>query len=301
MTRFKVAASVAFALLAGSAMAADLPSRKAAPVYVPPAPTFTWTGLYGGINIGYGFGNGDQDVGGTSYVSPGAAVGAPPPLGTAWSLQNNIQGVLGGGQVGYNYQFNPWLVVGFETDIQAADLHSQSTGGGAAGTSAGGWFPHFSLVNQTKSVDWFGTVRGRLGVTFPNIPTLLVFGTGGLAYGQVVHTFGVGEFYAPPGAGVTGAIIGSGSDYDGTKVGWTAGGGLEWSPGGAWSAWSVKVEYLYTDLGSTTVGGGGIISFPAGGPVFAYTHTSETRFHTVRAGLNWHFNPFTPAPVVAKY
>ena len=57
MNKFTAAASVALALVAGSAFAADLPSRKEAPVYVPPPPSFSWNGLYGGINIGYGFGD----------------------------------------------------------------------------------------------------------------------------------------------------------------------------------------------------------------------------------------------------
>jgi outer membrane immunogenic protein len=102
MTKLTVAAGVACALFAGSALAADLPSRKAPPVYVPPPPVFSWTGLYGGINIGYGFGNGDRDVGGLGYLASPTGV---LPSGAAWSLNNNLQGVVGGGQVGYNFQF----------------------------------------------------------------------------------------------------------------------------------------------------------------------------------------------------
>ena len=70
MNKFTAAASVALALVAGSAFAADLPSRKEAPVYVPPPPSFSWTGLYGGINIGYGFGDGSQEWGGIGYITP---------------------------------------------------------------------------------------------------------------------------------------------------------------------------------------------------------------------------------------
>ncbi len=298
MKKLTAAASVVLALAAGSAFAADLPSRKAAPVYAPPPPPFSWTGLYGGINVGYGFGNGDQDQGGLSYLGAGGApAGTPLPGGAAWGLQNNIQGVLGGGQVGYNYQFNPWLVIGFEADIQAADLHSQ-TNGGAVDAPVAPWGPHSAFVNSTKSVDWFGTARGRLGVTLPSMPNLMVYGTGGLAYGQVNQSFGVSDVFSG------GIVSGPGAQYDDTKVGWTAGGGLEWFPlisSPVFSAFSVKVEYLYTDLGSTTLSGISLNSFPAGGPVFGFSHTSETRFHTVRAGLNWHFNPFVSAPVVAKY
>ena len=77
-------------------------------------------------------------------------------------------------------------------------------------------------------------------------------------------------------------------------------------------SFSVKLEYLYTDLGSTTVYGGPIGATPGFLPFlpltaalsnagFAYQQTSATRFHTVRVGVNWHFNPFAAAPVLAKY
>ncbi|QGM44880.1 outer membrane protein [Methylocystis heyeri] len=301
MTKFTAAASVVLALVAGSAFAADLPSRKAEPVYVPPAPTFTWTGLYGGVNIGYSFGAGGNENGGLGYIVTNAPAGTPLPGGAAWNLPSNINGVTGGGQVGYNYQFNPWLVIGLEADIQASDAHSQSAGAGGAATVAP-WFPHSALVNSTKSVDWFGTVRGRVGLTLPSYPNLMLYGTGGFAYGQVVNSFGVNDVYVSP-TGPSGVVIGPRGSYDNTNTGWTAGGGIEWTPlpYSAFSAFSVKVEYLYTDLGNTTVSGTSLTSFPGGGPVFAYSHTSPTRFSTIRAGLNWHFNPFAAAPVVAKY
>ncbi|HMK90529.1 MAG TPA: porin family protein [Methylocystis sp.] len=292
MTKLAVAVGVAGALIAGAAMGADLPYRKEALPAPPPPPAFTWTGLYGGINIGYGFGNGDQDTGGLvgnfTHVSPSGAGLA------GWSLTNNIQGVLGGGQVGYNYQINPWLVVGLEADIQAADLHTQTQGASATGPA-----PASVYLTQTKSVDWFGTLRGRIGVT-PLIPNLLIFGSIGFAYGQVVHDFTVTAFGAPTGFP---AVLGTGTVYDATNTGWTAGGGVEWFPlisHPVLSTFSVKVEYLYTDLGPNSINGGSYWA-TAPGSLFAFDHTSQTRFHTVRAGLNWHFNPFAPAPVVAKY
>jgi outer membrane immunogenic protein len=303
MTKFTVAASVALALVAGSAFAADLPARKAAPIYVPPAPSFTWTGLYGGVNIGYSFGNSDNEYGSLGYLAAPAGIG-----GAAWTLPSNINGVTGGGQAGYNYQFNPWLVIGIEADIQASDAHSQVNGAAAGATALPGpnalvgGLSHSAFVNSTKSVDWFGTVRGRIGLTLPSYPNLMVYGTGGFAYGQVVNSFGVNDVFMTA-AGPTGVVIGPRGSYDNTNTGWTAGGGIEWTPlpFTAFSAFSVKVEYLYTDLGSTTVSGTSLTAFPAGGAVFGYSHTSPTRFSTVRAGLNWHFNPFAPAPVMAKY
>jgi opacity protein-like surface antigen len=296
MTKFTAAASIALALVAGSAFAADLPMRKAEPAYIPPAPTFSWTGLYGGVNVGYSFGAGGQEYGALGY--PGFA---PLVSGTGWTVPSNINGVTGGGQAGYNYQFNPWLVIGVEADIQASDAHSQTNGAGGGTTFIPG-FSHAALVNSTKSVDWFGTLRGRVGLTLPSLPNLMVYGTGGFAYGQVVQSLGVNDVFVGP-AGPTGIVIGPRGSYDNTNTGWTAGGGVEWTPlpYSAFSAFSVKVEYLYTDLGNTNLSGVSLTSIPAGGPAFTFNHTSPTRFQTVRAGLNWHFNPFAAAPVVAKY
>ena len=314
MIKHSAVAGLALALVAGSAFAADLPYRKA-PLVEPPPPPFTWTGLYGGINIGYGFGNGNQD--------PGALINYPytyapvetinvaavrsfsiTPSPTGWWIPNDLSGVLGGGQAGFNYQFNPWLVVGIEADLQAADVHSQGNGVGAGANN----FPFYSqttYATQNKSVDWFGTVRGRLGVTFPTFPNILVYGTAGLAYGNVIHSVNVSGFYPSLGfGGVAGGVIGAGTNYDQTKVGWTAGGGVEWFPlptHALFKAFSVKLEYLYTDLGSTTLYGASIASVPSYLPGFAYQQTSATRWSTVRLGVNWHFNPFVSAPVLAKY
>jgi outer membrane immunogenic protein len=298
MTKLPVAAGLALALVAGSALAADLPSRKAPPVYIPPPPVFSWTGLYGGVNIGYGFGNGDISRGGILAAQniPGTGF-FDGPIET-WRVPVNLNGVLGGGQVGYNYQFNPWIVLGFETDIQAADLRSSQR-------SAGGFMsPFFGVPSSTfqtanQYVDWFGTVRGRIGLTMPSYPNIMIYGTGGLAYGgtefahvstRVDNCFGFGSQAT--------------ATTTQTRVGWTAGGGVEWTPM-AFPAWSAKIEYLYTDLGQVSQIGGGFTGFssvPIGPLSQTSINTVALRWHTVRAGVNWHFNPFgSSAPVLAKY
>jgi opacity protein-like surface antigen len=295
MIKLAAAAGIALALTTGSALAADLPSLKA-PIVVPP-PAFSWTGLYGGVNIGYGFGNGGQDPGSMVYAPFHCCVPPVQLASSAWSISNDPRGVLGGGQVGYNHQFNPWLVIGLEADVQATDVHSQGNGIGGAADIFG---PHFGYATQNKSVDWFGTVRGRIGVTFPNLPNLLLYGTGGLAYGGVVQSVNVSDVFTALGN----VVVGAGTNYDKTKVGWTAGGGVEWFPAPAhplFRAFSVKLEYLYTDLGPTTLYGVSIVTIPPGGPTFFYSQTSQTRWHTIRTGVNWHFNPFTPDPVLASY
>jgi outer membrane immunogenic protein len=277
-----------------SAQAADLPSRKGPPVYIPP-PAFTWTGLYGGINIGYGFGDGSSETGGLGYVSPTlpivgvAVIPGSFPAGSAWTIPQNLNGVVGGAQVGYNYQISPWLVLGVETDLQAADVHSQiNTAVGVVDATGS----HVQSVNSTKSVDWYGTLRGRIGLTLPSMPNLMLYGTGGLAYGQVVHNVGFADNFA---SGL--ARVGNGY-YDDTKVGWAAGGGVEWSPS-QFPAWSLKVEYLYVNLGSTNANSVPLNGAAPFGPVFAANQNSPTGFHTVRAGVNWHFDPFAPSSSVA--
>ncbi len=296
MAKSALLAGVALALVAGSAIAADLPSRKAPPpAFVPPPPAFSWTGLYGGVNIGYGFGAGGTNTSSWGYISDAGGWGAPGffPVGGAFTNASNINGVTGGGQIGYNYQFSPWLVVGVEADIQAADINSKNSA--VAGIGDGFFGPHVVAGTAAHYLDWWGTVRGRLGLTLPSYPNLMVYGTGGFAYGGVNRTASFVDSFA---GGVS--VVGNGV-YDNTSTGWTAGGGVEWTPM-AFPAWSLKVEYLYTDLGTTTLNVAGIASVPANGPVLLAQDRVATRFQSVRAGVNWHFNPFgSSAPVLAKY
>lgn len=295
MTKFSVSAGIALALVAGSALAADLPSRKGPPpAYVPPPPAFSWNGLYGGVNIGYGFSGGGNWQGAQTagtfalpVVLPGAA---------AWSVPTNMNGVLGGGQIGYNYQFSPWLVVGVEADIQAADLNNNQTVAVPLGAPFA--LGTFGAGTNAMHVDWFGTVRGRLGLVMPSYPNLMLYGTGGFAYGGVNNLTSYSmatPFFPPAGAFVQGTSI-----YGDTSTGWTAGGGVEWSPM-SFPAWSLKIEYLYTDLGTVTQDTLAVSNFNMNGAAFVTSRTSYD-WHTVRAGLNWHFNPFaSSAPVLAKY
>jgi outer membrane immunogenic protein len=315
------ATALSFALTA-SAYAADLPSRKA-PVVLPPPPPM-WTGFYVGVNVG-----GTVDASSSTYVANGplflngfgpvvsaaasAASAAAAAAGTAYPGTNN-SGFLGGGQVGYNYQFGAYTgparswVVGVEADIQGVT----ATGGGTNIISAAPLAsPPFAPGNvvgggtyASKSLDYIGTVRGRIGALIN--PALLVYATGGLAYGGANSS--TSQFLAgtAPAFGplITPGWTAAGS-YSGTRVGWTAGAGLEWM---FWPNWSAKVEYLYYDLGTANYSSGVSGSFinvlaPAGQPLFLNGTWTSARFngHIFRAGLNYHFNWAAPAPVLAKY
>jgi outer membrane immunogenic protein len=308
MLRRTLLASVgAIALTGSAAFAADLPSRAPPPVYLPPPPIFTWTGLYVGINAGGTWSNNNTvDVDTVNVFSIGGLNGDIPgevaTLGTGDPQVSN-SGFIGGGQIGYNWQFaNSW-VVGIEADIQGIAGGSRTGSvaqsgfvpGSVGGACPGGTICASSVITASKDSHWLGTVRGRLGFTIT--PTLLVYGTGGLAYGEVSSRTSITEqlaFIDTPNP------FGTFGNLSTTRVGWTAGGGLEWlfAPN-----WSLKVEYLYYDLGSVTYALAPIQQFGVFGTLLETTSASRstTRFNDniVRAGLNYHFT--FPAPIVAKY
>ena len=324
------AAALTLALAAGSAFAADLPSRKAPP-YVPPPPM--WTGFYVGLNAGYTFSDSNNiwvnsgviavngvvpviisTVTGNSLVAAAAAASQ-----SGLAPAGNSGGFLGGGQIGYNWRFASNFVAGVEADIQGVAEGRGSSSVTNAVSLTGFGFPFFpgdfwaSQISASKSLDYLGTVRGRIGWLFT--PTLLVYGTGGLAYGGVnasLNILSAPVRPAPPAfySGMTGSAA-----FSDTRVGWTVGGGLEWM---FMPNWSAKVEYLYYDLGSVALNGAPMASLgtgvfvttpglaygmPPGAVAFATSATARARFngHIVRAGVNYHFNFGAPAAVLAKY
>jgi outer membrane immunogenic protein len=268
-----------------AASAADM-----APRYVkapPPPPMMTWTGWYVGLNAGAGIND-------SSYsLTPSGCFTGAPPCGTGGLAGNPFRtysaglhntDATAGGQFGYNYQFSPLWVAGFEADINWNGVRQSDSVIQALGPPifAPGTFAH----TVTTSLDWFGTVRGRLGVLAS--PNLLLYGTGGLAYGQVrSSTVGI---FPPPGSSDT--YIGSAST---TRVGWTAGAGAEWLVSGNWS---VKAEYLFLDLGRTSYTDSCSLAIcTALVPPPSYTTSVTTREHVARVGINYRFN----GPGVARY
>jgi outer membrane immunogenic protein len=207
-----VLASIAMTTMATAAtttLAADLPRQVVplqAPVYV--SPYYNWSGLYLGINGGYG---------------------AAP----------HMEGGLVGGTVGYNWQFGPW-VLGLEGDLDWSNV-------GGANCE----FPRCNVENT-----WLSTVRGRVGYS---VERLLPYVTGGAAFGDIKTTV--------PG------FVGN----DVTNAGWTVGAGIEFAPV---RPWSVKIEYLYVDLGDANCG-------PSCGPVTP--GLVNLRENIVRAGINYKF------------
>lgn len=261
--------------LAGTALAADLPAPPP-PVFVPP---FSWTGFYAGINAGYHWGNSsfiftgtDTGIGG---LGSALAIGAIPVTGVHGS-----EGFIGGGQIGYNYQINSF-VLGLEFDIDGATgQKSQSI----LSTTIP-FVPVFTESDQ--ELNWLGTLRGRIG--WAPIDHLLIYGTGGLAFGQSTASF---TLTAPAAAPPLAAFASNTAN-----IGWTAGGGVEYALPNNWSNWSLKVEYLYYDLGRTH----GVVFYEYAPDFSTLTGSIRHNGNIVRAGLNYRFNWGAPPPVVAKY
>lgn len=299
----KCAASVAiFVSTTASSFAADLPSMKAPPAYVP-LPVFSWTGVYAGVNAGGTWGE--------SHVARFGAAGlvddplwfpaAPFAASATGAVSTNTGGgFIGGGQIGYNFQFGSSFLVGVEADIQGV------AGGGGQAQAFGAVFNPFTgsaaatATRINSRLDYVGTARGRLGWLFT--PTLLLYGTGGFAYGGTSLTISQVSY---DDFGFFGTGFGAGSTST-TSTGWTAGGGLEWM---FMPNWSAKAEYLYYDIGTISanvgpVSGLNFTVFAVPGSVgYANVTNGSSRVtgHIVRAGVNYHFNWGGSAPILAKY
>ncbi len=271
-------ASVASFGFVATAPAADLPRRAAPPVFAPVAPAFTWTGFYAGVNAGYGFSSNGNNRNNSVFLPAGSVAGSRLTNGTLTLLNSEKNdGFVGGGQIGYNYQFTPGsgFVIGVEADIQYADFGGRRRDAGLAsgtgysfvGTPGLAFTPPSATVvtnNNVRSIDYFGTARGRIGYAFN---TVLVYGTGGFAYSD-------------------------------NRSGYAAGGGAEFAlPTTTFlnffgsSAVTFKVEGLYVNLDRNNRNTNTATTFDA------FTNTlfvgaprgRNDDFVVVRAGLNYKF------------
>ncbi len=257
--------------VAQAASAADLPAKmpvKAAlaPVVAP----YNWSGFYVGGNVGYGWGQAGSDVTLTTFVTTGFLTSGPAPVTISDSVKP--KGIIGGAQIGYNWQPTPNWLFGLEADWQGSAQKASST------LPVQSYFIFLASGSVQAAydarIDWFGTVRGRIGYTFDRF---LLYATGGLAYGEVKiagtvtdsGTFILGSFSSTAAFGASRV-----------NAGWTVGGGIE---GAFYGNWSVKAEYLYLDLGS--------LDASSPGPFGSEPVTAHTRFtdNIVRVGVNYRF------------
>jgi outer membrane immunogenic protein len=187
-----------------------------------------WTGFYAGINAGGGSSANNGDL------SP--------------------SGGFGGGQIGYNWQgvlgLGSQWVLGIEADLQGAGISDNA---------------NFGLTNVENSLNWFGTVRGRIGYAFG---PALVYATGGFAYGEVESKrsfFGKGNGFGVP------------FDVAETQTGYVLGGGVEYKFN---PSWSLKGEYQFISLDASDPWGAGPLGLTGG---------DRSEVNTFRVGLNYRF------------
>jgi outer membrane immunogenic protein len=237
--RVILAAASVIALTAG-ASAADLNRAPSAASYKDtPYYGVNWSGFYAGVNGGYGWDASD-------IKKFGPSLGISP------------EGGFGGGQIGYNVQKGN-IVFGVEADLQAADITDSKSQVIPPSAPA-----NMGLTIGTKStLDWFGTVRGRLGYTFDRT---LVYATGGLAYGHITD-----ETSCSAGAQAQFSCTTGFGKHETDATGYVVGGGVEHKFN---STWSAKAEYQYIDLGKDSY--------------FAKQANEDYAVSTVRAGLNYH-------------
>jgi outer membrane immunogenic protein len=222
----------------------------------------------------------------------------PVTVPFASSTRTPVDGVIGGGQIGYNAQFSRW-VLGIEADIQAADQNrNTSTFTSFFSTTPVPGFPTNPLLvtgTQTETVntrlDWFGTVRGRVGYTTGATGDLMWYGTGGYAYGQFkssVTQSSAGTIAISGAPAVLAGTFTSATAFNASqnRSGWTAGGGVE---GALWgTGWTWKFEYLHLDFDRVNY----VFTTVATGAVSSSVVTRSARFtdDIVRVGLNYRFN-----------
>lgn len=294
MHRFRFAALAAVAVFgfASVASAAD-PSVKAQPPLSSPS-VYSWSGFYAGLNAGGGWGNTTID----NSMTPGTCSQGPQACPSFFGALNTYvpaqfdthpSGFIGGGQIGYNYQIMPNWVAGLEADFQGADIKGAANASNSAPIVlvAVPETPIFTLTAAGRQkIDWFGTVRGRLG--WLPINSLLVYATGGLAYGHVQT--GVSFSGNIPTTSIIPLNGSSAVSQSKTLAGWTVGGGLEWmfAP-----RWSVKGEYLYYDLGTVILNQTTNYVLTLIGPAFFYNANMQSAAHyrgnIARIGLNYKF------------
>ena len=208
----------------------------------PPSPCCDWTGVYIGLHAGGQFGHSEDEF-----------IFAPQNFDRSWGYSES--GLVGGGQVGYNWQWH-WLVLGPEFDVGYMNLDGRGQAPRAVSSN---------IFGESDS-DFYVTFRGRIGVA---VDCWLFYATGG----GIGVNYDTRQILENEPAGLNGHK----QEFD---WGYTVGGGIERKIG---CHWSIKVEYLYYAIDQQS------FDFTVGQGPTTYNLNGETAGHIVRAGLNYHF------------
>jgi len=193
------------------------------------------------VNAGASFGSVKTDFNATPF----AVFAEPLSPGFVGSDRTYPSGFIGGGQIGYNWQYSPLIVVGLEADFQGAlERDSNNLNNPfiftppATATSTG-----TQVTDYTTKIDWFGTVRARIGYVWGN-GNVMSYLTGGLAYGKVDL-----EGTSTVNGTIIGSLFSTTQNFGHSQVntGWVVGYGTEGRL--AVPGWTWKVEGLWMDLG----------------------------------------------------
>lgn len=248
----------------GYAHAADLPVKGPVMVPVVPAPVYNWTGFYAGINGGAGWQSENQTLSGSNTLSQDIINSGFIPS----SISTRGAGGMFGGQIGYNYQINQF-VFGAEFDFDWSGVNGSSGQALALGKAS---LTSLGSVNT----NWMSTIRARAGYLIS--PTTLVYVTGGGAFADVEANTTL--TLATPIKVLNGQAV---SNNSSTEWGWTIGAGLEQKIFN--NNWSIKAEYLYTDLGSININPATTI----GKTNVTFIGNQDLRYQTFKVGLNYKF------------
>lgn len=264
---------------------------------------YLWTGFYSGINIGLGLGGFSNNTIESSAINNYSAAGDVLvngyfPSGAIKAVSSILQfGFIGGGQVGYNYQLTSKYLVGLEADLQWTSISGKANYKAFDSSFAtnNGNAPHETYYaigngNNQNGLNWFSTVRGRLGYSFNR--DAIVFATGGIAYANVFNnsnnSLTLSETYMTGGSEAY-ETFSSRKDSSNMKLGWVTGVGAEWMFA---KNFSLKAETLYYDLGkvnftaSPVIGAVDEVNFMGAMPKISVRYDGIL----AKFGVNYHFN-----------